>query len=225
MDKIEHLKSTRLCRGLNPDELAKIAAIARISKIDRGQILFFEGDDAHGFFILLEGAVKIYKSSPEGREQILHRIHPGQIFAEVAIFHGGTYPANCSAIKDSVVAFFPKNEFISMIENNPQISLKIIASMAGFLREFTEMVENLSLREVPSRISSYLQKIHARTGKTTIKLETSKAELAKQLGTQSETFSRGLRKLIDNGIIEVNGKTIKILNPDRLSDIAEGEKI
>ena len=188
-------------------------------------MLFFEGDEATGFYLLLEGKVRVYKASPEGKEQILHQINPGQIFAEVAIFEGQRYPANCSALQDSVVAFFPQNDFIKLIEQSPQISLKIIASMAGFLREFTETVENLSLKEVPARIAGYLLKLPLKENDDTVTLDMTKAELAKKLGTQSETFSRGLRKLSDQKIIKVNGKRILILDRNRLIDIAEGEKI
>ncbi|HER00208.1 MAG TPA: Crp/Fnr family transcriptional regulator [candidate division Zixibacteria bacterium] len=191
----------------------------------KGEMLFFEGDEATGFYLLLEGKVRVYKASPEGKEQILHQINPGQIFAEVAIFEGQRYPANCSALQDSVVAFFPQNDFIKLIEQSPQISLKIIASMAGFLREFTETVENLSLKEVPARIAGYLLKLPLKENDDTVTLDMTKAELAKKLGTQSETFSRGLRKLSDQKIIKVNGKRILILDRNRLIDIAEGEKI
>lgn len=225
MEKIEYLRKTRLCSGLNNTELERLAAISRLYKLSKGEMLFFEGDEANGFYILLEGRVKVYKASPDGKEQILHQIKPGQIFAEVAIFQGGRFPANCMASENSAVAFFPKRDFISLIEDSPQISLKIIASMAGFLREFTEMVENLSLKEVPARIAGHLLMLADKTQKDIVTLDMSKAELAKKLGTLSETLSRGFRKLSDLKTIEVDKSQIKILDKNRLDDIAHGEKI
>ncbi|MBD3219215.1 MAG: cyclic nucleotide-binding domain-containing protein [candidate division Zixibacteria bacterium] len=225
MERLEYLRQSRLCKGLTEDELAGLSAISQLKRLNKGEILFFEGDEARGFYLLLKGRVRIYKSSPEGKEQTLHQINPGQIFAEVAIFEGRHYPANCSAVQESVVAFFPKTDFIRLIEKSPQISLKIIASMAGFLREFTETVENLALKEVPSRIAGYLLKLRMKAKDDTITLDMTKSELAKKLGTQSETLSRGFRKLSDKNIIKVNGKRIAILDNDRLIDIAEGEKI
>jgi CRP/FNR family transcriptional regulator len=97
--------------------------------------------------------------------------------------------------------------------------------MAGFLREFTETVENLALKEVPSRIAGYLLKLSLKEEDNMVTLDMTKAELAKKLGTLSETLSRGLRKLSDQKIIKVNGKKILILDRNRLIDIAEGEKI
>jgi len=225
METKDYLKKSRLCKGLDDSELTKVAGIAKIRKLKKGEILFFEGDEASGFFLLLEGRVKIYKSSADGKEQILHQITPGQIFAEVAIFHGNQFPADCASIDDSLVAFFPKQAFLNLIEKSPQISLKIIGSLAAFLREFTIMVENLSLKEVPARISSYLLQKYNDSENPVINLDITKAELAKHLGTLSETLSRGFRKLTDHEIIKVEKQKITILNLDRLTDIAEGEKI
>lgn len=225
MEKFNLLKNSRLFAGLDDSELKKVAAIIELKKASKNQILFFEGDQANGFYLLLEGRIKIYKSSPDGKEQILHMISPGQIFAEAAIFHGNRFPANCMAADDSLVAFIPKNEFVGLIEQSPQISLKIIASLSAFVREFTVLVENLSLKEVPSRIATYLLQLAEDNDSETVTLEITKSELAKQLGTLSETLSRGLRKLIDNNIIAVDGNTISIIEPDRLADIADGEKI
>jgi CRP/FNR family transcriptional regulator len=225
VEKLNYLRKSRLCKGLTEPELQNLSAISQLKRLSKGEMLFFEGDEARGFYLLLDGKVRVYKSSPEGKEQILHQINPGQIFAEVAIFEGKYYPADCSAVLDSVVAFFPKPDFIKLIEESPQISLKIIASMAGFLREFTETVENLALKEVPSRIAGYLLKLSLKEEDDMVTLDMTKAELAKKLGTLSETLSRGLKKLSDQKIIKVNGKKISILDRNRLIDIAEGEKI
>lgn len=225
MDKLDLLKHSRLFAGLDDSELEKVASIVKLKKSGKNQMLFFEGDLANGFFLLLEGRIKIYKSSPDGKEQILHMISPGQIFAEAAIFHGNRFPANCMAVDDSLMAFIPKNDFISLIKKSPQISLKIIASLSAFVREFTILVENLSLKEVPSRIATYLLQMAENNNSETVMLEITKSELAKQLGTLSETLSRGLRKLIDNEVIRVDGNKITILDCNRLTDIAGGEKI
>lgn len=225
MEKIEFLRKTRLCSGLNSTELERLAEISRLYRLNKGEMLFFEGDEANGFYILLDGRVKVYKASPDGKEQILHQIKPGQIFAEVAIFQGGRFPANCAASENSVVALFPKRDFINLIEDSPQISLKIIASMAGFLREFTEMVENLSLKEVPARIAGHLLMLAEKAHTDIVILDMSKAELAKKLGTLSETLSRGFRKLSDLNTIEVDKNQIKIRDKKRLESIAHGEKI
>jgi len=222
--EVQQLRSSHLGAGLNEEELGAIGAIARTRTLRKGNLLFVEGDPASGFFVLLSGKLRIYKATAAGREYTIHQIRPGQMFAEVAIFHGGRYPANCIALEDSTVAFFPKDRFVGLIKKSPQISLKIIGSLAAFLRDYNQQVENLSLKEVPSRLATHLIAEAGRAGSNVILLDYTKTELARRLGTISETLSRSLRKLKDLGIIEVEHNKITILDLGRLSRISEEGK-
>ncbi|MEW6013891.1 MAG: Crp/Fnr family transcriptional regulator [Candidatus Zixiibacteriota bacterium] len=224
-ENLQLLSQSIFCSGLDREELRALHDITAIRKVKKGEILFLEGDPAGGFYILLAGKVRVYKSSPEGKEFTIHQINPGQLFAEAAIFRGGEYPANCAALEDSLVAFFPKESFVQLIKESPQISLKIIGSMSSFLREFNRKVEELTLKEVPARIASYLLREAERKGTRHLLLDIPKAELAKHLGTISETLSRNLRKFKELGILQVHGKKITILDPEHLQAVADGEKI
>ena len=113
MSTTEILKSCYLCKELDEQELNALAEIVLIRTVDKGEVLFFQGDPASGFYTLLSGLIRIYKSSPEGKEYTLHTIRPGQMFAEAAIFGGEVFPANCMAIEDSVAAFFARVPMIS----------------------------------------------------------------------------------------------------------------
>jgi len=219
------LSQCSLCSGLNTAELETISRITQIKNLNKGEMIFFEGDPADGFYLLLKGRVRVYKSSPDGKEYTIHQIMPGQLFAEAAIFKGDRFPANCSSIDDSTVAYFPKEAFIRMIKDSPEISLKIIGSLSGFLRDFNRQVEELSLKEISARIASFLLAESKKVKSSKITLDMPKTELARRLGTIGETLSRNLKKLKDLGIISVDGKKIVILNSDRLNSIAEGEKI
>ncbi|UCD16425.1 MAG: Crp/Fnr family transcriptional regulator [Candidatus Zixiibacteriota bacterium] len=225
MDILSNLKNCYFCHDLDPGELKALADIAVPKGLARGEMLFFEGDPATGFYALLGGRVRLYKASPDGKEYTLHQIRPGQLFAEVAIFKVGHFPANCIAQEESLIAFFPKERFLELLQASPQISLKIIASLSGFLRDFNRQLEELSLKEVPARIASFLLSEHEKSKKNVVSLDTSKSELANRLGTISETLSRNLRRLKENGVIEVDHKKITILDKERLSAIANGEKI
>jgi len=149
------LKNCYLCRDLDENELAALNAIASFRKVKKGEMIFFEGDSATGFFVLLTGQVRIYKASPDGKEYTLHLINPGQMFAEAAIFRGETFPANGAALRDSAVAFFPKDKFTALVTGSPQISLKMLSALSGFVRQFNRQVEELSLKEVSARLASY----------------------------------------------------------------------
>jgi CRP-like cAMP-binding protein len=225
MDLSHYVTASLLFKGLDGAEIAALQQVVSMTQVKKGRILFLDGDEATGFYVLFEGKVRIYKSNPEGKEYTIHIINPGQFFAEVAIFDGKYFPADCMAIDDSVVGFFPKDRFLKLIEEYPRISLKIIASLSRFLRDYNQMVEELALKEVSARLAHYLlDKSEGRTRKTIV-LGVSKTELAKNLGTISETLSRNLKKLRDINAISVNGQEITIHDFDRLENIASGAKI
>ena len=225
MKNIDLLAKSYLCSGFEADELHEFAAIARFMEIDKDKIIFFEGDPAEGFYVLLSGRVRIYKASPDGKEYTIHVIKPGQLFAEAAIFKGHEYPANCATMEKSAVAYFPKEAFLNLLKKYPVISLKIIGSLASFVRDFNRQVEELSLKEVPARLASFLLNRAEKTGSNLVNLDFTKTELANRLGTISETLSRNLKKMSDLGVISVNGREISILDKNRLNNIADGEKI
>lgn len=225
MDIRQGLRQLYLCSELDDPEMGQLESIVAITHIEKGSLLFFQGDPAEGFYALVRGQIRIYKSSPDGKEYTLHIIHPGQMFAEAAIFGIQVFPANCIALENSTVIFFPRAKFIQLIKNSPQISLKMISALSGFVREFNQQIEDLSLKEVSARLAAYLLKEQEKLRSPAIILDISKGELANMLGTVNETLSRNLKKLRELGIIDVSGRTIKILNSNRLRDIAGGEKI
>jgi CRP/FNR family transcriptional regulator len=225
MGIVEQLRDCYLCSELNQSELESLADIVVISRHGKGAPLFWEGDKAAGFYVLLSGSIRIYKSSRDGKEITIHQIRPGQMFAEAAIFAGDRYPANCAALTESVVAFFPKTAFLKLLEDSPTISFKMIAALSAFVREFNQMVESLSLKEVSARLASHLLDESSRNNSDHVSIETTKAELANKLGTISETLSRNLKKLMELKVIAVDRQDITILDRARLQSIADGEKI
>jgi CRP/FNR family transcriptional regulator len=225
METLKLLHNCPLYRDLDQRELESLAEITSIRRLKKSGMIFFEGDPATGFYVLLSGLVRVYKASPDGREYTLHRIRPGQTFAEAAVFGGGTFPANSVALEDSIVAFLPKERFLALIKTSPEMSLKMLATLSAFVRDFNQQIEDLSLKEVSARIASYLLRKAEQSGSMEIMLEVSKAELARSLGTISETLSRNLRKMRELALIRVRGKEIAILDPARLRALADGERI
>ena len=150
------MAKTPLFGGLSQEQLEKINQIAVEKIYDRSQSIFWEGDEGTGFFIVLNGKVKIFKVSTEGKEQILHIYGPGQPFGEVPVFTGHHFPANAQAMVKSRLLFFPRQNFIDLISANPSLALNMLAVLSMRLRQFTVQVENLSLKEVPGRLATYL---------------------------------------------------------------------
>lgn len=225
MDTIAVLRRCQLFRELSNEEMELIGSVAAIHKLGKGEILFLEGDDASGFYLLLSGRMRVYKSSPEGKEHTLHLINPGQAFGEAAAFTAGQFPANSAALEASQVAFIPVTEFKSILAASPNISLKMIAGLSAFLREFNQMVESLSLKEVPARLADYLLDLPEKSPGSVVTLDRSKTELAHHLGTANETLSRNFRKFKELGAVEVAGRRITILDRQLLAEIAAGKKI
>ena len=209
-----------LFSGLTEANVRLLEDVVKIRQYKRNEVLFEEGMKAEGFFIVQSGKVKVYKLSPEGKERILHVVLPGQSFADAAIFADGNYPAFAETLTASELLFFPKNDFLGLLHSHSQLSINMIAGLSKYLRQFTVQIEDLTFRDVPARLARYLVSIGA-DNMNGLQLPYSKAQLASNLGTTSETLSRTFRKLADEDIILVSGKNIKILNVDRLYDMAE----
>jgi len=226
----DFLRRCPLFAGLKDEDLKKIRAIASVRQIKKREILFYDGEEAKGFYVILAGKMKIYKVSPEGKEQILHVVSAPDAFAEAALFLEGSYPAFAEALMDSQLLFFPKRDFIQLIEKNPRLSINMIVTLSQYLKRFALLIEELSLKEVSSRMAKYLIDLSLKLlkeGKNPkeVELDLSKTQLALILGTISETLSRTLAKMKAKGIIDVKKSKIIILNRDALEGLASGLKL
>ena len=224
------LKNCPLFAGLGTEELKKMRAIAITKQVKKKQILFSDGEEAKGFYVVLSGKVKIFKVSPEGKEQILHVVTAPDTFAEAALFLGGTYPAFAEALSDSQLFFFPKRGFLELIEKNPQLSINMIVTLSQYLKRFAILIEELSLKEVSSRIAKYLLDLSLKLSKEgkrsqEVELDLSKTQLALKLGTISETLSRTLAKMKAKRVIDVKKNRVQILNREALEELASGLRI
>lgn len=219
------LKDVPLFSELSVEDFRQITALSNLLKVKKNDYIFHEGDEFKGLFVVLKGSVKIYKISKEGKEFILHFITPPNIFGDVPLFTGGDCPADVQALEDSILLFVPKNEFLSLLENNPRLSFKIMTGFAARLKSLSVKAAELSFSEVINRLAGYLLKELEKSGTTNlpepyIKLNISIATLASYLGTISETISRAMKKLKDNKIINIHGKTIFIEDLKRLKELA-----
>jgi CRP/FNR family transcriptional regulator, dissimilatory nitrate respiration regulator len=226
MEMINRISNIPLFHGLPQMQLNELSRIIVDQKYEQGKVLFSEGDDATGFFVLLSGRLKIFKLSPDGKEQILHFVEPGDPFAEVALFAGTHYPAHAEALKESRAIFFPRAAFEKLIKRDPDLAMNMLAILSQRLKYFSRLVEDLSLKEVPQRLAAYLLYLGGtENSNLPVALNISKGQLASLLGTIPETLSRILNKLAAQGLIEVKGRTMKLLKRDALESLAAGEKL
>jgi CRP/FNR family transcriptional regulator len=186
-----------------------------------GETLFREGEPATSFYILLSGHVQAFKVSAEGKEIILHLFNPGELFAEFPVFSGNqTYPVNTLCLKNSELLAINGQGFKDLAYSKPDLLLKILMRLSERLRYFTGLVEDLSLRNVDSRLAKYLLSA-CEDGSDEAQIEIHKKTLAAILGTVPETLSRSFKKFTQDDILEVQGNIIRIRNRKALQQMAD----
>lgn len=223
---IENIAAIPLFSGLAEPHLANLADIVVDQALKRGITIFSEGEEAAGFYAVVSGRVKVFKLSPEGKEQILHILGPGEPFGEVPVFAGSRFPANAETLEPSRVLFFPRNSFVELVEKQPSLALNMLAVLSMRLRQFTHLIENLSLKEVPGRLAAYLLYLSQdRQNADEIELDIAKGQLASVLGTIPETLSRIFARMTSQNLIQVEGAKIRITDREALEELAETGKL
>jgi CRP/FNR family transcriptional regulator len=227
---VEIIRDCRLFCGLTSDSFEKVARIARIVRFQRGQTIFREGDTCPGIYVVGEGAVRIFKVAPTGKEHVLHFARAGMTFAEVAAIGQFNCPAigqfNCPAdanvTEDSVCALIPAAGFRQLINQDHAFCIEIIIGMSKWVHHLVGLLEDLVLRDATARVARHLIQSDRTEGRGEFALPMRKKDLASHLNLTSETLSRTLYRLVDCGLIERRAQRIRILELDRLQAVADG---
>jgi CRP/FNR family transcriptional regulator len=217
---VNTLRSCQLFTGLPPADLEKIAEVTVPKPLAKDEYLFHEGDPAQGFYICQRGAVNIHRVTATGKEQVIHVFRAGDSFAEVALASATGYPADARALEQSHVLLVQKAGILALLKRQPELALRMLGSMSSHLRVLVGQLEDLTLKDVETRLANWLVKRcpnPAAESPAKIELAATKRVLAAELGTVSETFSRTLAKFREQKLIAVKGKTITVLSPARLS--------
>lgn len=217
----ERIKRLFYFRQLTDEQMADLSPLCGILRFAEGELIFQEGEVATAFYIVLSGKVQIYKISREGKEMILHLFGPGEMFAEVPIFSGiPKYPANSLCMSDCEILSIQGEGFRKLVMQHPDIALSILTVFAKRLHEFSEIIEDLSLRTVDSRLAKYLLSVSENSPQKAV-IQIHKKTLASILGTIPETLSRSFKKLSNEGLVRVEGNRIHLLNREGLETLSE----
>lgn len=211
--------------GLDEAERQQVARRARRKHFEAGQLLFQEGDRCNGLYIVSAGRVRIFKSSPSGREQVLAIEGPGSTVAELPVFDNGAYPASAIAVDATEIVFLPREEFRAICIEHPELALKVLAAVGRRLRKLVELIEELSFTTVRQRVAGVLVRLARSTGEKTpagirFDLPDSHQEIAHTVGTVRELVSRNLTRLAAEGLIRLDGRHILVLDLPGLVDAA-----
>lgn len=208
--------------GLSPSELARFTHGVREQSAARGAILFHKGDACHGFHLLLEGQIKLAFISSEGHEKVIEIIRPGQTFGEAVMFMNKPYFVMAQALADSRLLHIANHVVFDEMQRDPLFCRRIIASLSTRLHHLITDLETFSLHSARERIIGYLLREDEQAGEPTahgpvsVRLPSSKGTIASRLNLTQEHFSRILHELANANLIAVEGRTIHILDIEKL---------
>lgn len=219
---VNTLRSCQLFTGLPQPDLEQIAAVTVVKSLEKDEYLFHEGDSASGFYIVQRGAMNVHRVNAAGKEQIIHVFRTGDSFAEVALASPTGYPADARALEPTQVLLVQKEGILALLKRQPELALRMLGSMSSHLRVLVGQLEDLTLKDVETRLANWLVKrcpASAGDKPVNIELKMTKRVLAAELGTVSETFSRTLAKFREQKLVTVKGRTVTVLSPKRLAEL------
>jgi CRP/FNR family transcriptional regulator, dissimilatory nitrate respiration regulator len=197
----DQLKQIPLFAGMTDETMMNLLVDATARRYPRGTSLFMQGEQADRFFLVLEGWVKGFRQAPDGHESVIAVFGPGESFAEAAMFVSGNFPISAEIAADARLLVIPRNGLLKQLREDPDIALKMLASMSRRLRGFVQQVEQLTVKSATQRLASFLEKlVDVEEGSDEFQLPLDKMLIAGRLGMQPETLSRALSKLRSIGV-------------------------
>ena len=219
---VNTLRGCQLFAGLPYADLGRIAEVSLVKSLGKGEFLFREGEPARGFYVVQRGAINVHRVTAAGREQVIHDFRAGESFAEAALATERGYPADARALEPTQVLLVQKEAILALLRRQPELALRMLGSRSSPLRLLVGQLEDLTLRDVETRLANWLLKqCPDPQGQPPVKIEltTTKRLLAAELGTVSETFSRTLARFREQKLLAVKGKTVTVLSPRGLSEL------
>lgn len=209
------LRCCQLFSGLPAEDLAAVAAFSKALILAKGDYLFHAGELSRGFYVVQSGSINVHRVSPAGKEQVIHVFRSGESFAEAALSSPTGYLADARAVEPSCVLLLPRGEVLELLGRRPDLALRMIGSMSAHQRVLVGMLDDLTLKDVETRVINWLVR-HSASQVRVIRLPGTKRVLAAELGTSSETLSRTLGRLRDRKVIAVAAGAITILDRETL---------
>jgi CRP-like cAMP-binding protein len=214
------LNNLPLFRELGSDEIDRLAAGTREVRVRRGDVLFRKDDPCRGFHIVVYGQVKLLFNTPQGEEKVIEIMGPGQSFGEALMFLEKPYLVSSQALSDSLLLHVAKEVVFEEIDRDPKFARRMIAGLSRRLHQLVSDVEAYTLRSATQRVIGYLLRPQSEDEDAhkavVVTLPASKSVIASRLNITPEHFSRILHELSNARLIEVDGRTVSILDMERL---------
>ncbi|QLF92645.1 Crp/Fnr family transcriptional regulator [Pseudomonas sp. ABC1] len=219
LHRVHHqiLRSHHLFEPLADEQLDELIADSQLLSLDKGDILFLQGEPAHSFFFVISGAVKIYRLTPDGQEKVFEVIGERHTFAEaMMLMDTPNYVASSQALGPAQLYRFPNATYMRLLQSNSRLTFALLGKLCIRLHQRINEIETLSLKNATHRVVRYLLTQLARGDGQELELPMARQLIAGHLSIQPETFSRIIRRLIDEGIITQQSRTIQVLDRQRL---------
>lgn len=214
------LMKCRLFRRLTADCMDRVAAIGVTRRYEAKERLFSQGDEPPGLYVVDEGAVRVFKIAPGGKEHILHLAESGNTFAEAAVLGGFPVPAHAEATTESRCVLLPRDALRGLLDADPELPRQLLSGMAAWVHQLVDLLEDVVLRDAAGRLARYL--LDAAVDDIVV-LAGMKRHLASHLNLTSETFSRTLTRLVDRGLVcREPGRRVRLLDRQGLQWVTKG---
>ena len=224
-DNIKYLKNIPLFNVFNNEQLKEMNCRVIEREYKKGRIIFMEGEPGESVYFLKEGLIKLSKQTIDGREHILHLVHPGDVFAEVVIFDSGSYPATAEVVEDAFVGLIRNEDMYAVISAHSDVGLEMLKIMARRLREAQEKVMNLALNDTARRLALVIlglaeeRGVKDENGIIIIPVQLTNQEFANLIGTSRETVSRIINSFKRSGALEIERQQIILYKKDKLREL------
>lgn len=220
------LRRVPLFSELDDPDLNSIENLVTTRRYARGETMFIQGERAWAMFMVMSGRVRIYRSSPEGKEQTMEILGPGDPFGAVALIDGGPYPAGAEALEDTTAGILRRDDLERLLLSHPGLGLSILRVLSARLREAKEQLADLALKDVRQRVAAVLLQLverHGREEKTPghISIAMTHQELAQMVGASRETVTRVLGEFREGGLVATDGRKITIVDEEFLRSLDE----
>jgi CRP-like cAMP-binding protein len=220
-DDVALVRGLPLFQGLAEGVLAHLLGGGLVRRYERRTLLFLQGEEASRLFVVLDGSVRLFRSTSEGQDSTIALLGPGESLAEAAIFDGGLYPVNACVAEPGRLLVVPSASFLARLRENPDLALNLLAAMSRHLRRLVAKIEQLSSHSALERVTEFLLRLcPADQGQAEIELPQDKVLIAARLNVQPETLSRVLARLRAHGVTTVGSRMV-IEDVERLRRLAQ----
>ncbi len=221
-----HIRENTIFTGLNDAQLDAFKDVVIISSYKKREVVYLDGDECSGLYIIRTGRLKLVRSSSTGKEQIINILNPGDLLGFEVFYEGRTYRNTAVVMEDSELCYIEKNAFFKILEREPDISKKLIISLGKELNHAYERIGNLGLLNAKEKLGHLLYTLANEygvkaDGGVTLNLTLSRLEIAELLGITQETSIRLLKSFKEDGILEIRRKEIVIKSMSRLKEFSE----